>query len=190
MHREKDHSEMKYREKGHREMNHHEKNHRKVRRLALLGISAAAAIILGYIDNMIILLVSVPGVKLGLANLIGLLLLYTAGAADAFLVTGVRILVLAFLFPNFTSALFSLAAGIGALAVMVLCRRFALFDMTGTSISGAFVHNMVQLLLAVFVTGSKAVLYYFPVLSFTAVLTGAAIGFLGGRVLRTVRKNQ
>ena len=145
---------------------------------AVLGVFAAAAIILGYVESLIPFFVGTPGIKLGLANLAVLLLLLRHNVKEAALVSVVRILVIGFLFGSLFSILYSLAGAALSLCVMGLLSRFTDMSPIGISVAGGVSHNVGQLLAAALVLGSTHIFYYAPALLVAGVVAGIVIGTL------------
>lgn len=140
--------------------------------------------ILGYVESLLPLFAGVPGIKLGLPNLIVVFLLYTYGGKEAMLVSTVRILIIGFLFGNLYSIAFSLAGGLCSLAGMRLLKRIPGFSVFGISVAGGVLHNMGQLLIASAVVENFRVFYYFSVLLVSGIITGLMIGFLSAEMLK------
>ena len=150
------------------------KNRFSVPRLVLLASLLALAFGFGYLDLLIpIDALGIPGVKLGLANLVILASLYWLGLPEAAATSFLRILLFWFVFGNTSAFLYSLCGGLFSLFGMMLIKRIGLFDEIGVSVCGAVLHNVGQILMAQFLIGS-----YFPVLLLTGVVTGAVIGAL------------
>lgn len=135
----------------------------------------------------------IPGAKLGLANLAGLVALAELGVREAFLVTALRVTlgsVIAgtFLSPGF---LLSAAGGLAATAVMAVSCRWEKkahgFDMAGVSLTGAVAHNLAQWILAYQLLG-EGVLYYLPMLLLAALPAGWAVGVIAGRLTRSLAR--
>lgn len=154
---------------------------------AFMGLFAAAAIILGYVESLIPFFAGIPGIKLGLANLAVLFILEKYTWKEAALVSVVRILVLGFLFGNMFSILYSLAGAALSLAVMTFMQKKSGFTVMGISVSGGVSHNIGQLAVAALIVENFGVLYYAPVLLVSGVITGLLIGFLTQEVLKRVR---
>lgn len=154
---------------------------------AFMGLFAAAAIILGYVESLIPFFAGIPGIKLGLANLAVLFILEKYTWKEAALVSVVRILVLGFLFGNMFSILYSLAGAALSLAVMTFMQKKSGFTVMGISVSGGVSHNIGQLAVAALIVENFGVLYYTPVLLVSGVITGLLIGFLTQEVLKRVR---
>lgn len=156
------------------------------RKTAYLGMIAAAAILLGYIESLLPLYIGVPGVKLGISNLATVFVLYYYGTKEAALVSAVRILVVGFLFGNLFSILFSLAGAALSLLVMAGVKRIRGFSVFGVSMAGGIAHNVGQLIVASFVVENFYILYYLPVLLISGMICGFLIGIASGAVIRRV----
>ena len=156
------------------------KNHKT----ALLGLFSAIAIIFGYIELLIPL--GIPGVKPGLANLAVLFILMRYSWKEAAFVSAVRILVIGFLFTNAFSILYSLAGAALSLLVMSILKKNPRFSTFGVSMAGGVSHNVGQLLVAMAVVESTALIYYTPILLISGVLTGLLVGWLTTEVLKRV----
>lgn len=157
------------------------------RQAALYGLLAALAYVLGYVESLVPIYLGAPGVKLGLANLASVIALYSLGAGAAVSINLLRIVLTGFTFGNMSMLLYSLAGAALSLSVMVVCRKFSLFGMTGISILGGVCHNLGQFFMAAFVVETFGVFAYFPVLLGAGTVAGALIGLLGGMILRRIR---
>lgn len=160
-----------------------------VKKTALLGMLTSLALIASYIETLIPVPIPVPGVKLGLANLIILIVLKLYGAKEGLLLNILRILLAGFLFGSFSTILYSLAGGLLSFAVMGVLLKTKLFSLMGVSIAGGVCHNLGQLLLAIVVLNSAALLSYMPVLLISGLLTGLLIGIGAEQILRHLPKN-
>ncbi|MDO4622037.1 MAG: Gx transporter family protein [Eubacteriales bacterium] len=147
----------------------------------------ALAMILSYVESLIPFYAGFPGIKLGLANLVIVLLLYTGTIGEALVVSCMRILLTGFLFGNLYSMLFSLSGGLISLLVMWLIRKIPGFGVMGVSIAGGVAHNMAQLAVAVLVVETYQLVVYFPVLLAAGTLTGAGIGILAAVLLERAK---
>ena len=165
-----------------------------MKRTVELGFLLAVALILSYVESLIPFTFGIPGIKLGLPNLIVILLLYSAklpvrGAREALLVNGLRIILSGFLFGSMYSILYALAGAVFSFTVMVSARRCRCFSMIGVSVLGGVFHNIGQTLVAMFVVETFAVLYYLPILIVAGVVTGAVLGLAGMELLPYLRQN-
>lgn len=156
-------------------------------RAAYFGVFTALALIFSYIETLIPIQFGVPGIKLGLANLIIVIVLYRTGWREALLLSVVRVVLAGFIFGNLFSIVYSLAGGILSLAVMALLKKTERFSVIGISIAGGVCHNIGQLIVAMVVVETYQVGYYLPVLLIAGVITGAVIGAVAGEVLKRIR---
>lgn len=151
---------------------------------AYLGVFTALALIFSYIETLIPFQIGIPGVKLGLANLIIVIALYKMRVRDALALSVVRILLAGFLFANLFSIIYSLAGGVLSLAVMAFLKKRGTFSVIGVSVAGGVFHNIGQLLVAMFVVETFSVAYYVPVLLVAGVITGCLIGIVSNEMLK------
>lgn len=155
-------------------------------RVAKYGMLIALSFLFGYMETWIpfSVLVGIPGVKIGLANLVTLVALYLLSARDAFWISLVRIVLTGFTFGNLSMMLYSLGGGLLSLLVMVLCKKNTGLSQVGVSVAGGVSHNLGQLLVAMAVVKNGNLMYYFPVLLLAGTVAGTVIGILGGLMLR------
>lgn len=156
--------------------------------IAYLGLLLTLALILSYVESLIPIFVSVPGVKLGLANLVVLICLYSFPAKYAFLISGMRVLLAGLLFGNMFSVLYSLAGAFLSLVVMLLAKKLIKLGILGVSILGGIFHNVGQLLVAIAVVSNYRIGYLFPYLLLSGILTGAIIGFIANCIVPYLKK--
>lgn len=153
-------------------------------KVAVFGVFTSLALILSYVELLIPINFGIPGMKLGLANLLVVILLYKGCPQDALLLSVIRILLSGLIFGNMFSIFYSLGGGLLSLAVMVFLKKTGQFTVAGISIGGGASHNVGQLLVAMFVVQTYQVGYYLPVLLIAGVITGAVIGILSAEVLK------
>ena len=158
---------------------------RRALKTALYGMLIALALLLGYVETMLPSL-GLPGVKLGLGNLVTMTGLYTVGITGTVLVSAVRILVTGFTFGNLFSMLYSFGGWLVSILVMALCRKGNWFSPVGISILGGAAHNLGQLTVAAFVVKQVGVFSYFPVLLVSGTAAGMAIGIVGGLIVERI----
>jgi heptaprenyl diphosphate synthase len=156
------------------------------KKLVFFSILIAQAMVLSFIEQLIPLPIAIPGAKLGLANLVTLIVLYKFGFKPAFSILLGRIFLISFLFGNFAMLWYSLAGGLLALLTMALSRKF--FSMIGVSILGALMHNVGQVCVAALVIENLKIAYYLPVLLVIAIPTGLFIGITGRYLLSAIDK--
>ena len=158
------------------------------KKIALYGILTSLALIFGYIESLFSLSFIAPGIKLGIANSVALILLCFKDFKGAVLVNITRILLSALLFSSPFSLVFSLTAGILSVVIMRLLSGIKGVSVVGFSISGAAVHNLVQLTVASLLFG-RAVWYYLPFLLVSALLSGGIIGILSSIIFKKIKTN-
>ena len=161
----------------------------KAKRIALCGVLMALALALSYLERFIPLqmLVPLPGVKLGLANVVTLIVLYLMGAREAFAILIPRCILGALFGGGVTGLLFSLTGGMLAMATMSLIKRLPIFSVYGVSILGAAAHNVGQISVSMLMMNSLYVGAYLPYLLIVALFTGTATGLVGASVLKILR---
>lgn len=150
----------------------------RTKRLALSSMFAALALIFSYIEAILPFSVGIPGVKLGIANLVVIIALYEMGLRYALTINVIRIFVAGLLFNGLFGAVYSLAGGLLSLLIMWLLKKTGLFSMIGVSMAGGVAHNMGQLLIASAIVSDLRMFLYFPVLMFSGIASGIAIGFV------------
>ena len=160
----------------------------KTRQLALGAVLTALALGLSTVENMfpVTAVIPVPGVKLGLANIVTVFALYELGAVPALSILIARCLLGALFAGNFSALLYSLMGGLAAMLAMILlkhCRRLSVF---GVSIGGAAAHNVGQIAAACITLGSTAVLGYLPVLLAVSLVTGTLTGLVTALLFRAM----
>ena len=153
--------------------------------IAFYGIMAAFSLVLGYIEHLIPLPIGAYGIKLGLANLVTVILLYTLGGYAAFGVNMLRIILCSILFGSFTSFWYSLIGGLLSFTVMILLKKTNKFSPLGISICGALAHNIGQTAVAVILMEEFRIALYLPILIIVGALTGALIGIIAIPILKT-----
>lgn len=144
----------------------------------------ALALIFSYVETLIPIQFGIPGVKLGLANLIIVIALYRMKLSEAYLLSIVRVLLAGFIFGNYFSIIYSLAGGILSLTVMALLRKKGGFSVIGISIAGGVFHNIGQLIVASVIVETFSVMYYVPVLLIAGLVTGLLIGIASDGMLK------
>ena len=131
-------------------------------KVAYFGVFTALALIFSYVESLIPFHIGIPGVKLGLANLIVVVALYKMGTEEAYALSVARIVLSGFLFANLFSIIYSLAGGMLSLTVMVFLKKKGWFSVYGVSLAGGVMHNVGQLLVAYFTVNTYGIFYYVP----------------------------
>ena len=156
----------------------------KSKKIAYYGLCIALAFVLSYVESLFPTFIAVPGVKLGLTNLVVLIALVKIGKKDAFFINMIRILLVGLTFGTAFSLLYSFAGGILSFLVMMLFYGKNRFSVIGVSVAGGVSHNVGQILVAMVVLESNALLYYLPVLILSGTLAGVVVGILCGEVVK------
>lgn len=165
-------------------------NSNTTQRVALLGILASLALIFSYVEVLIPFQFGIPGIKLGLANLVVVVALYTMSTKDALTVAVLKIFLSGLLFGNGASMIYSLCGGLLSFAVMFAAQRWNQLSPTGVSVLGGVSHNIGQLAIAMVVTKTLLLSYYLPMLLLAGVVTGFLIGLVAGRVLTLLHRSE
>ncbi len=153
-------------------------------RLAKMGLLLALGMILSYVEALFPIAPSMPGVKIGLANMLVVLLLYSYGWKYGIIYQLSRILLTAMLFGNLFSCVYSLAGAALSMAVMIGLKKADFLDMEGISMAGGIAHNIGQLLIAYFIVQNTAIGWYMPILLITGAVSGYVIGFISEILLK------
>lgn len=154
-----------------------------MRQTAYFGVFMALSLIVSYVESLLPLQVGIPGVKLGLCNIVIVIALYRMGVRWAAGLSLLRVLAAGMLFGGVFSMAYSFAGAILSLFFMSLLKRVQGFSVAGVSLAGGLAHNVGQLLVAAFVVENLRILYYLPVLLIAGALTGLAVGLLARAVL-------
>ncbi len=155
-----------------------------VARVALL---AALALIFSYVEAIIPYNPGIPGVKLGIANVVTVVALYKYGWKEAAAVSVIRIIIAGLLFNGVFGMLYSLAGAVLSLAGMIALKKTGLFSVTGVSMAAGVLHNLGQLLVAAALIEDPRMFFYFPVLLFSGIAAGILVGIIAQMVLRILR---
>ena len=156
------------------------KEKEKARKVALYGILIALAMVMSFVESLIPVPIPVPGVKLGLANLVTVTGLYLVGIPGTVCVTVLRVILVGFSFGNPYSMIYGLSGSILSLFVMALAKKHRWFSQVGISILGGVFHNIGQITFAAMIVRTAGVFVYLPTLLLAGIIAGTVIGILGG----------
>ena len=158
------------------------------KQLTLCAVLTAMALALSYLENFfpLSLAIPIPGIKLGLANIVTLFALYALGPGQALLILAARCLLGAMFAGNLNALIFSLLGGVTAMLVMIGLSRVRRLSVYGVSVGGAAAHNCGQVAAAVLTLGNTAPLYYLPVLLAVSLFTGALTGLIAACLFRAL----
>ena len=160
----------------------------KAKRVTFLGLSIALAMILSFVESQIPALVAIPGIKVGLPNIVMVFLLYRVGWKETVLVSIIRIILVSMLFGNIQTMTFSIAGAVLSLLGMILFKALRGFSCIAVSIMGGILHNVGQILAAILWTSTAQIAYYLPVLLISGTVAGTLIGILGGMMVKRMEK--
>ncbi len=149
------------------------------KKVSILGVMTALGIVLGWLESCVPITLGIPGVKLGIANLTALLVLYRFSYKEAVAVSILRVLISCILFGNLAIGIYSLTGSILSLAVMAVLKKKNVFSVAGVSAAGGVAHNFGQILAAWVLMGTAAIFYYLPVLIVSGVIAGVLVGLAG-----------
>lgn len=159
-----------------------------LKKLAFLSVMTAFALVLSYLEALLPpIYAAVPGVKVGLPNIVIIFLLYRFSIKEAAAVSLVRLLLVTLLFGNAMMLLYSIAGAFLSLLVMYLLKLTKLFSMVGVSIAGGVFHNAGQIIVAAIVLETAEIGFYMPVLAVSGTLAGIAVGLITALVIKKLK---
>ena len=159
----------------------------KVQKMALLGVLTAGAIVIAILESFIPS-VGIPGVKLGLANIVILIILYELGIVEAILVNLLRVIVVGLVRGTFLSMgfLMSLTGAVMSLGIMILFYLLIKkFSIIGVSVIGSIFHVTGQVLIAMLFLGTAYIFLYLPIIAISAIVTGVFVGIVAQLIIKT-----
>lgn len=155
--------------------------------VARVALMASLALIFSYIEAIIPYNPGIPGIKLGIANVVTVIALYKYGWKEAASVSVIRIIVAGLLFNGVFGMLYSLAGAVLSLIGMIGLKKTGLFSVIGVSMAAGVLHNMGQLFVAAALIEDLRIFFYFPVLLFSGIAAGILVGIISTMVLRVVK---
>jgi len=155
--------------------------------IASVALFASVALIFSYVEAIIPYNPGIPGIKLGIANIVTLIVLYKFGWKDAAAVSLIRILLAGLLFNGLFGTLYALAGAAVSFLGMLGLKKTGKFSIVGVSMAGGVLHNLGQLLIAALLIEDLRIFFYFPVLLFSGIVSGIAIGFGAALVLERLK---
>ena len=160
------------------------------KKIAVLGLCTAVALILAYVESLLPpLFHAVPGIKIGLPNIIIVFVLYRFGLKEAAVVSLIRMLAVSFMFGNMMALVYSLAGAVLSMLAMVVLKRLNILSVVGVSVAGGVFHNVGQILAAMILLGTAELGYYLIVLTITGTVSGIFVGLCGGVIEKRIPKN-
>ena len=160
----------------------------KSKKVAVFALCTALAFTLSFLETLIPINIGVPGVKIGLANLVVVAALYLLDKKEAFAVSMIRILISGLLFSGAFSLLYSFTGGILSFFVMLLAMKSKKLSILGVSILGGAVHNIGQIIVAAIVMHTPRIVYYLPVLLISGTAAGIIVGIISAIAVERLKR--
>lgn len=155
-----------------------------------MGLMIALALVLSYVEAQIPTFVAIPGIKVGLANIVVVFALYSFGTKEAFVVSIFRVLLAALMFGSVMSLAYSAAGAFLSLLGMILLKKSGLFGCVAVSVVGGVLHNLGQILMACLVLETNVVIYYLPFLVLSGTIAGVVVGLVAALVLKRLGNSE
>jgi len=156
----------------------------ETKKVSQMGLLIALALILSFIETQIPAFVAVPGVKIGLANIVVLFALYGFGFKEAIVISILRVFLSSLMFGSVLSLGYSLSGALLSLFGMALLKKTRLFGSVGVSVVGGVLHNLGQIITACFILETNVVVYYLPFLILSGTIAGVVVGLVAALVLK------
>lgn len=160
------------------------------RKIAYYGLLVALAFIFSYVESLFPINLGIPGVKLGLANLVVIVSLYLFGIREAAVISFIRIVLSGITFGSPAAMVYSLAGGVLSLLIMVIAKKTNKFSTMGVSVAGGIFHNVGQIIVAMIVLETQSLIYYLPVLIVSGLVAGVVIGILAAEIIKRLPKEK
>ena len=157
--------------------------------VARFGLLVALALILSYLESLVPLSFGVPGIKLGLPNVVVVFALYRLSPKSAAIISLIRVLLAAVLFGSVLSLAYSAAGAVLSFLVMWGMQRSGKFSETGVSVAGALAHNAGQILAAALLLETSRLTWYLPALCISGTIAGICIGLLSALLIKRIKTN-
>jgi len=153
-----------------------------IRQITTMGMLVALAMVLGFLETLIPINLGIPGMKLGLANIVVVIALFLFDIKTAVVVSILRIILIAMTFGNMSMMFYSIAGASLSLLSMIAISKIKSFSLISVSIVGGIMHNVGQIICAAFVVRTNGVFTYLPVLMIAGLVSGALIGIVAGLI--------
>lgn len=154
-----------------------------IRQITTMGMLVALAMVLGFVETLIPINLGIPGMKLGLANIVVVIALFLFDIKTAVVVSILRIILIAMTFGNMSMMFYSIAGASLSLLSMIAISKIKSLSLISVSIVGGIMHNVGQIICAAFVVRTNGVFTYLPVLMIAGLVSGALIGIVAGLIL-------
>lgn len=165
------------------------KNTLRTKRITYLALFASLALLLSYVEMLLPpIFTAVPGIKMGLPNIIIIVILYRFGIKEAAVVSFVRLTIVTILFGSIMMFWYSLAGALLSMTIMGVLKKLDFMSTVGVSVAGAIMHNLGQIIVAILLLHTTEIAYYMIVLSITGTIAGIFIGLCGALMHKRLEK--
>ena len=161
---------------------------RNTKKLTLLAMMITFAIILSYVESRIPSFVAIPGIKVGLANIVVIFVLYTLGIKEAIIISAIRVGIISVLFGNIMSLTYSIAGAFLSLLVMFILKKLTPLKLIAVSVVGGVMHNVGQIAVAAMILETAVVVYYLPFLILSGTIAGVAVGVAAAVLIKRLSR--
>ena len=158
----------------------------KTKKVTVMGLSVAVAMILSFVESQIPAFVAIPGVKMGLANIAVVFALYKLGWKEAAVISLIRVFLVSLLFGTGATLFYSVAGAVLSLLGMILLKATGLFSTVAVSVTGGVLHNVGQIAMACYLLGTTKLSYYLPFLMLSGILAGIVIGIVAAILVKRI----
>ena len=155
-----------------------------VKKLTTLSLSVALSMILSFVESQIPAFVAVPGIKVGLSNIVTVFLIYKLGWRAAGAVSLVRVFLSSVLFGSSVSLIYSLSGAVFSFVIMLIMKRMSLFSELGVSVGGGIFHNIAQIMTAMLIMENGKIAMYLPALLISGTIAGAVVGIIAAILVK------
>ena len=158
-----------------------------LKRLTSLALAISFALILSFIESRIPAFVAIPGVKVGLANIAVIFMLYKFGIKEAIIVSLIRVVMVSLLFGSVVSLSYSIAGAVLSLAVMIVLKLLTPLKEVAISVVGGVMHNIGQIIMASILLETNVVVYYLPFLLVSGTVAGIVVGITAALLVQKIK---
>lgn len=158
------------------------------KKISGIGLMIALAYVLSYIESMLPINVGIPGIKVGLSNIVVIFSLYVFEPLTALGIAIVRIILSGLTFGSLASLMYSFVGGILSFLAMCLLKKLDFLSINGISVVGGVSHNIGQIIVAMFVLQTKLIIYYLPALLISGTIAGVVVGIAGGLIIKRISR--
>lgn len=155
-----------------------------IKKICELSFLLAISLVLAYIENLLGFVFIVPGAKIGLANIVTMIMVYQTNWKQTFFLMVLRVVLSGLLFSGITGILFGFSGSVFCIVSMYTVKRFSFFSILGVSMTGAIFHNIGQLIIALICLGNVMIFYYLPWLILAGTISGICIGYVSSLIIQ------